>query len=101
MRAILLLVFGTILLSIPSIPAEAAPRGDYDWPLRPRPAVVRAFDKPAQNWLPGHRGVDLAGAAGQTVLAAGPGTVVFAGSVAGKPVVSIDHPGGFRTTYEP
>ncbi|GAB2651784.1 M23 family metallopeptidase [Prescottella soli] len=76
-------------------------RSSFDWPLRPRPRVVRAFEKPAQNWLPGHRGVDLAATPGQSVLAAGAGTVVFAGTVAGKPVVSIDHPGGLRTTYEP
>ncbi|MGF7123530.1 M23 family metallopeptidase [Rhodococcus sp. AG1013] len=87
-------------------PAEPAPTADaaraaFDWPLHPRPRVTRAFDKPDRNWLPGHRGVDLAAAPGQPVLAAGPGTVVFAGSVAGKPVVSVDHPGGLRTTYEP
>jgi murein DD-endopeptidase MepM/ murein hydrolase activator NlpD len=35
------------------------------------------------------------------VLAAGSGTVVFAGIVAGRGVVSVDHPGGLRTTYEP
>jgi len=35
------------------------------------------------------------------VLAAGAGTVVFAGQVAGRGVVSVDHPGGLRTTYEP
>ncbi|MEC3914986.1 M23 family metallopeptidase [Nocardia sp. CDC160] len=81
--------------------ATAAPAGEFDWPLRPRPAVVRAFDKPEQDWLPGHRGVDLAGGQGQSVLAAGDGVVVFAGTVADKPVVSIDHPGGLRTTYEP
>ncbi|MEV5835994.1 M23 family metallopeptidase [Nocardia sp. NPDC052112] len=80
---------------------SAAPHGEYSWPLQPRPAVERQFDKPARDWLPGHRGVDLAGAAGQAVLAAGGGIVVFAGTVAGKPVVSIDHPGGLRTTYEP
>ncbi|WP_245722152.1 M23 family metallopeptidase [Nocardia crassostreae] len=82
-------------------PAAAAPTGEFDWPLRPRPAVLRPFDKPPQNWLPGHRGVDLAGSPGQQVLAAGAGIVVFAGKVATKPVVSIDHPGGLRTTYEP
>ncbi len=65
------------------------------------PPVVRPFDLPERNWLPGHRGVDLAAVPGQTVLAAGAGTVVFAGTVAGKPVVSVDHPGGLRTTYEP
>ena len=73
----------------------------FDWPLAPRPHVERAFDKPAKNWLPGHRGVDLGGSAGQSVLASGDGIVVFAGVVAGKPTVSIDHSGGLRTTYEP
>lgn len=82
-------------------PADAAESGPFGWPLRPRPTVERRFDKPERNWLPGHRGVDLAGATGQAVLAAGEGVVVFAGTVAGKPVVSIDHPGGLRTTYEP
>jgi murein DD-endopeptidase MepM/ murein hydrolase activator NlpD len=73
----------------------------FDWPLAPRPHVEHVFDKPAENWLPGHRGVDLGGSAGQPVLAAGEGIVAFAGVVAGKPTVSIDHPGGLRTTYEP
>jgi murein DD-endopeptidase MepM/ murein hydrolase activator NlpD len=50
---------------------------------------------------PGHRGVDLAAVAGAPVLAAGAGTVVFAGTVAGRGVVSVDHSGGLRTTYEP
>jgi murein DD-endopeptidase MepM/ murein hydrolase activator NlpD len=35
------------------------------------------------------------------VYAAGAGTVVFAGRLADRPVVSIAHPGGLRTTYEP
>lgn len=82
-------------------PVGAAEVGVFGWPLRPRPSVERRFDKPERNWLPGHRGVDLAGSAGQVVLAAGDGIVVFAGVVADKPVVSIDHPGGLRTTYEP
>lgn len=71
------------------------------WPLRPRPAVVRAFDAPSPNWQRGHRGVDLAGAAGQPVVAAAGGTVVFAGELAGRPLVSVAHPGGLRTSYEP
>ncbi|NKS87494.1 peptidoglycan DD-metalloendopeptidase family protein [Rhodococcus hoagii] len=82
-------------------PVATTNRQPFGWPLRPRPPVVRPFDLPERNWLPGHRGVDLAAVPGQTVLAAGAGTVVFAGTVAGKPVVSVDHPGGLRTTYEP
>ncbi|MEV3962361.1 M23 family metallopeptidase [Nocardia sp. NPDC050193] len=81
--------------------AAAAPEAGFDWPLRPRPVIGRPFDPPARDWLPGHRGVDLAGTPGQAVYAAGPGIVVFAGKVAGKPVVAILHDGGLRTTYEP
>jgi len=74
---------------------------DWRWPLPGQPAVTRRFDPPAQPWLPGHRGVDLAGAPGAVVYAAGPGTVFFAGPVAGTGVVSIDHTAGLRTTYQP
>ncbi len=72
-----------------------------DWPLRPRPAVMRMFDAPSPNWQAGHRGVDLAGIPGQRVYAAAAGIVVFAGELAGRPVISIAHPGGLRTSYEP
>ncbi|BBZ17382.1 M23 family metallopeptidase [Mycolicibacterium gadium] len=85
-----------------ALAAPASANGErLEWPLRPRPVVVRVFDAPSPNWKPGHRGVDLAGAPGQPVFAAAGGTVVFAGELAGRPVVSIAHPGGLRTTYEP
>jgi hypothetical protein len=71
------------------------------WPLFPAPAVLRAFAPPPLPWLAGHRGVDLGGSKGQPVRAAGDGVVAFAGRVAGRGVVSVDHPGGLRTTYEP
>jgi murein DD-endopeptidase MepM/ murein hydrolase activator NlpD len=71
------------------------------WPMTPRPTLTRGFDAPSPNWNRGHRGVDLAGTAGQPVYAAGPGTVVFAGVLAGRPLVSIAHPGGLHTSYEP
>lgn len=92
------LTLGAALVS--AVPA-AADDDRLDWPLRPPPAVTRTFDAPVQDWHPGHRGVDLAGAAGQPVYAAGAATVVFAGLLAGRPVVSLAHPGGLRTSYEP
>jgi murein DD-endopeptidase MepM/ murein hydrolase activator NlpD len=79
-------------------------RGDdprLDWPLRPRPAVVHPFDAPAPDWNRGHRGVDLTGKPDQPVYAAGAGTVVYAGMLAGRQVVSLAHPGGLHTSYEP
>jgi murein DD-endopeptidase MepM/ murein hydrolase activator NlpD len=82
--------------------ADAAPdpAGPAVWPLDPRPVVVRRFEPPASTWGPGHRGVDLLGRPGQPVRSALAGTVVFAGSLAGRGVVVVDH-GSTRTTYEP
>ncbi len=91
-------VLALVLIFVPVAHADGY---RFDWPLQPPPVVVRTFDAPTPNWNRGHRGVDLAGAAGQQVFAAGAGTIVFAGELAGRPVVSIAHPGGLRTSYEP
>jgi murein DD-endopeptidase MepM/ murein hydrolase activator NlpD len=98
LRWVLLLILCWALLNAPPADAE---NGRLSWPLRPPPAVLRAFDAPSPNWLAGHRGVDLAGKPGQWVYAAGEATVVFAGLLAGRPVVSLAHPGGLHTSYEP
>ncbi|GAA4661485.1 M23 family metallopeptidase [Gordonia humi] len=97
---ILAVLCATLLLASVGA-AGSAPASRYDWPLAPRPRVLRGFDPPAHRWLAGHRGVDLAGVAGAAVLAARAGTVHFAGSVGGKPTVSILHGDGLLTTYEP
>ncbi len=82
-------------------PAAAGPEAPVGtWPLAPAPEVVRPFELPPHPYASGHRGVDLAGQPGQAVLAALPGTIGFAGSIGGKPVVTVRH-GGRRTTYEP
>lgn len=90
----------TALLLVWSAPAHAD-GARLRWPVSPRPTVTRGFDAPSPNWNRGHRGVDLAATAEQPVYAAAPGTVVFAGVLAGREVVSIAHPGGLRTSYEP
>ena len=93
----ILVIFVGLLVSVAGVaPAQAATQaiapvmGD----------VVRSFDPPDQPWLAGHRGVDIAGSQGDTVVAAMDGVVSFAGMVAGRPVVSIRH-GELTTTYEP
>lgn len=79
-------------------PASYEPR--LSWPLTPEPEVVRPFEAPASTYGPGHRGVDLAATPDQPVLAAAEGVVMFAGELAGRGVISIDHD-VLRTTYEP
>ncbi|GHJ49801.1 hypothetical protein Cs7R123_71430 [Catellatospora sp. TT07R-123] len=81
--------------------ARSALPGTWRWPLDGTPRPVRRFDPPPQRWLPGHRGVDLAAGPGAPVLAAGAGVVRFAGVIAGRGVVSVAHPDGLITTYEP
>ena len=75
--------------------------GAWGPPLDGALTVTRPFERLPHPYAAGHRGVDLQGRLGGPVLAAGDGVVVFAGMVAGRPVVSVDHPGGLRTTYEP
>lgn len=92
-----------ILAALAALPA-AADAGDPDpvgvWPLEPVPDVVAGFDPPTSTWGAGHRGVDLLGALGRPVRTALPGRVTFAGRLAGRGVVVVDH-GDTRTTYEP
>ena len=87
-----------VLAAAPAAALQSEPVGE--WPLRPRPEVVRAFDPPEVAWGAGHRGVDLRGAVGQQVRTALAGRVSFVGSIAGIGVVVVDH-GDTRTTYQP
>ncbi|GAB3083680.1 M23 family metallopeptidase [Nocardioides zeae] len=87
-------------LLLPGAAAHAADDPVGGWPLRPEPTVVTRFDPPTNPYGAGHRGVDLLGSAGQVVHAALPGTVTFAGRIAGRGVVVVGH-GATRTTYEP
>jgi murein DD-endopeptidase MepM/ murein hydrolase activator NlpD len=88
-------------VSLPPEPGHPAAQARFRWPLDGRPPVVRRFQPPPRPWLPGHRGVDLSADPAAAVHAAGPGIVRFAGPLAGRGVVSIDHADGLRTTYEP
>lgn len=93
---------GAALGGVNAAPAGVtSPRGDWSWPLSPKPAVLRAFDPPDRPWLSGHRGVDLqATADGVPVTAPESGIVSFVGVVVDRPVITIDH-GGLKSSFEP
>lgn len=83
--------------SAPGAPVAVSYRVPVSGPLR----VLRGFSPPVTRYGPGHLGVDLAVPADGVVRAAGPGTVRFAGQVAGRGVVVVLHPDGISTEYEP
>ena len=94
MRRVLLCVALVAFLSAPS-----ARSGTIDL-IQPVPGpITRHFEPPPTPYAAGHRGIDFGSPIGTEVVASAPGTVAFAGPVGGSLSVSIDHPGGLRTTY--
>ncbi len=72
----------------------------WSWPTGGSVPVVRPFDPPDQAWAAGHRGVDLDVTVGSPVLAPADGTVVAAGTIVDRGVVSIQIR-DVRATFEP
>lgn len=89
--------------SVPSTVELTASRLRYRSPTADSsPRVVHPFEKPAQRWSAGHRGVDLAVPENDRhVYAPAPGKVVFSGTVVNRKVLVIAHPDGRRSTFEP
>ena len=81
--------------------AAAGTAPGWSWPVSPPIVVVAPFRAPPTPYSAGHRGIDLAVEPGATITAAAAGTVSFAGAVAGRGVVAIDHGGGVVTAIEP
>lgn len=101
-RHTLAVAVAAALVVVPPAGGEPGPpRDDLRRPLETPVRVVTPFDRPDERWSPGHRGVDLATSTLGRVLAPADGAVGFAGPVAGRPVLSVDHGDGLRTTYEP
>jgi len=89
----------------PAAPADGRVRA----PAQPAPAVAHLppvdapiadpFRAPAGPYGAGNRGLEYATSPGDLVRASAPGTVVFAGPVAGSLHVTIRHADGVRTSY--
>lgn len=95
--------------------AGAAPQ--WLWPVGPNHVVSRPFIAPATTYAAGHRGIDIridavaglgavsglgaeAGLAAE-VVAPADGVVHFVGTVVDRPVLSLRHPGGLVSSFEP
>lgn len=69
------------------------------WAPPVRAPVTDPFRPPASPYAAGNRGIDYSTEPGTVVRAAAPGTVVFAGPVAGALHVTVQHADGFRSSY--
>ncbi|MHB1173403.1 MAG: M23 family metallopeptidase [Lacisediminihabitans sp.] len=79
--------------------AGAAP--SWSWPIDPPRVIVRPFIAPETPYSAGHRGIDLAAAAGTTIYAPADGVIHFSGVVVDRPVLSIQHAGSLISSFEP
>lgn len=98
-RALMGVLCLLLALAVPGVAQAQSQR--WQWPVPSPHQVVHAFDAPDHPFGPGHRGIDIAVPAGGQVRAVEGGTVRFAGVVAGRGVVSVLHPDGLISTYEP
>jgi murein DD-endopeptidase MepM/ murein hydrolase activator NlpD len=94
MRRLLALLAVVAVCAVPSASSAAIDL------VQPAPGPIsRHFEPPPTPYSAGHRGIDFRAPVGTPVVAAAAGTVSFAGQVGGSLFVSIDHPGGLKTTY--
>ena len=89
----------TVGLSI--TPATAPQAAVWGWPVDPPHRIVAPFRGPQTPYAAGHRGIDLAAAAGDPVLAVHDGVVAFASVVVDRPVLTLAHEGNVVSSVEP
>lgn len=98
MRGILAAATAAMLVVV-GAPAQAADP-HWDWPVDPPHPIIRPFIAPETRYSAGHRGIDVL-ASNPEVLAPADGIVHFAGFIVDRPVLSIRHPGGLLSSFEP
>ncbi|QKJ21152.1 M23 family metallopeptidase [Microbacterium hominis] len=72
----------------------------WQWPLDAF-RLERPYVAPPDRYGAGHRGVDVRPVGSTRVTAPAAGVIAFAGPVADRSLVTIDHGGGLVTTLEP
>lgn len=94
-----LVAFITALISLAGVNGAAGWDSIADWPVRG--AWLRLPVIPDPNWLPGHRGLDLAAAVGGPIRSPVSGLVVWVGEVNLVPGITIVDRLGLRHSLQP
>ncbi|WP_091233686.1 murein hydrolase activator EnvC [Microbacterium sp. 3J1] len=73
----------------------------WSWPVSDPHTITTPFRAPAHEYGAGHRGIDVDAPVGALVSAPAAGTVAYRGTVVDRPLLTIDHGGGYVSTFEP
>ncbi len=100
---------GLVAAAVSFVAADASPRVRDASPSAAAPCVLPVPDArvvalariPLAPWKPGHRGVDMAADVGDEVVAPAEAAIEFVGFVVDRPVITLRHAGGLRTSLEP
>lgn len=95
---VLLTVF---LLVAPTSDAATGRTPHWQAPVAGELTVAREFEKPEQKWSPGHRGVDLTVQQSFEVRSPEAGVITFSGTVVDRKVITVEHPDGHKSSFEP
>jgi len=100
-RAVISALLSLAAVALASVSATADTQPAWDWPLEPPHPIIRPYVAPETPYSAGHRGIDIGAASSAEVRAPTAGIVHFTGVVVDRPVLSLLHPGGLITSYEP
>lgn len=82
------------------VPHSSLSAAGWQWPVAPPVSVTAPYVQPEHDYAPGHRGIDVSDADGQ-VFAPMSGTIAWVGTVADRPLLTINHGNGYVSTLEP
>lgn len=101
--AIIIILGISTTLSLWVMPLKAAASAPLPWvpPVAPPLIIGDRFAPPDFNWHSGHRGVDLCPGVGSQVVAPVSGTVIYAGKLNDRQLVSLQLADGWRVSLEP
>lgn len=97
------LIYCLHIFLIVTLITPCAGAGVISWrsPVAGQLTVVEGFEKPEAKWGTGHRGVDLVLEAEGQILAPAEGRVTFSGTVVDRQVITLEHPDGRKSSFEP
>lgn len=93
-----------VAASVSPVSGALVSSGGWVWPVLGPRVVASSYRAPAQPWLSGHRGIDIAviePAEPALVRAPADGVVAFVGTVVDRELITISHAGNLVTTLEP